>query len=69
VYEKGISDNSGMRREYYQQTEARYPMQPWHTSRALKPHHSACQRAASPAALIAVGMVASLTLLCKEQDQ
>lgn len=65
---KRASVTTGMRREYYQGTELHYPVQPWHTSRAQKPHHAACQRAASPAALIALGIAASLTLLCKEQD-
>lgn len=69
VQEKGITDNRGISPEYYQETELHYPLQPWHTSRAQKPHHAACQRAASPAALVAVGVVANLTLLCKEQDQ
>ena len=68
VHEKGTSDNRGVRPEYYQESELHYPFIPWHTSCAQKPHHAACQRAASPAALIALGIVASLTLLCNEQD-
>lgn len=69
MHEKGIGDNRGMRPEYCQDPELHYPFQPWHTSRVHKPHHAACQRAASPVALTELGIIASLTLLCEEQDR
>lgn len=68
MHEKGIGDNRGMRTEYCQDPELHSPFQPWQASRAHKPHHAACQRAASPVALIELGIIASLTLLREEQD-